>query len=111
MIRKMLRLFLWGTDVEVTYCTVISEPIRFRVQFDSLEELKAAVTIITLYNLSSLYKVIVREMADRYRVISFSLDGDVITHSPLRFEGFVVNKTAEHLGFLEEKLRRSYESV
>ncbi len=97
--------------MEVTYHVFTSEQARFSVKFDSLEELKAAVVIITLHNLSSLYNVIARDAEECYRVSSFTVDGPTVTAPLLTFKGFVTSVASEQLGFLEEKLRRSYESV
>jgi hypothetical protein len=57
----------------------VYEPTQFFVEFDSVEELKAAVVIITLHNLTSLYKAIARDAEECYRVVSFTLNGPTIT--------------------------------
>ena len=97
--------------MEIVFHSDIHEPAQYYIEFGSIEELNAAVVIITLHNLSSLYKVIVRDAEECYRVISFTLDGPTNTVPLLTFRGFVTSETPEQLRFLEEKLRRSYESV
>lgn len=79
MIREILRLFLWGIEVKYEIRAAVYEPTQFFVEFDSVEELKAAVVIITLHNLTSLYKAIARDAEECYRVVSFTLNGPTIT--------------------------------
>lgn len=88
------------------------EPRAVVIEFDSVEELNAAVVIITLHNLSSLYKVIVKNMADCSPFTRYTIDGRKVVIQPsLVFRVFVSGRLECELRFLDEQLRRSYESI
>lgn len=108
----MLRLFLWGIKVEYKFCSTVYEPAQFYIEFDSIEELNAAAVIITIHNLSSLYKVIVKNRIDCEPFIRYTIDGCKVEIQPtLGFKGYFSGDLARQIRLLEEKLRRSYESV
>ena len=71
------------------------EPCKVDIEFDSVEELNAAKTIVTLYNFDALYKVIIGISNENYYKVAYWAD--------IRLIGEL-----ERLG---KYLRRSYESV
>ena len=75
--------------------TTYREPCTVVIEFDSVEELNAAKTIVTLYNFDALYKVIIGISNENYYKVAYWLD--------IRLIGEL-----ERLG---KYLRRSYESV
>ena len=84
------------------------EPYKVDIEFDSVEELKAAITIVTLYNFDVLYKLIIGISNENYYKESYTFDGIKEIESKLSLTTYWTDiRLIDQLERLDNYLRRS----
>lgn len=92
--------------------TTYREPCTVVIEFDSVEELNAAKTIVTLYNFDALYKVIIGISNENYYKVAYTfVEIKGIERKLILTTYWTDIRLIDELERLGKYLRRSYESV